>query len=176
MAAELDRPPPEGTVQVMCEVKARWLATALGNLVGHAADERGRGAAFLFAGLERVERKLEGGVALRGHAHDVRAVGAREPVDGDVERGGDDMAALMVRVVAGDLGAAGRMDVERLGAHRPEGVLEQARDMAEKLGRNACCHDGSFLRGRASARREAVDDGLAVGGGRARRRGWFHSA
>lgn len=62
-----------------CEVKARWLATALGNLVGHATNERGRGAAFLFAGLERVERKLEGGIALRGHAHDVRAVGAREP-------------------------------------------------------------------------------------------------
>ena len=99
--------------------------------MGHASHERCRGAALLGTRLERVELKLEGGVALGGHAHGAGAVGAREAVHGDVERRRDDVAALVVRVVAGDLGASRGVNVEGLAAQRAKGVLEELRDVLE---------------------------------------------
>ena len=93
--------------------------------MGHAAHEARGGSLLVLGDVECVEPDLDEGVALGGDAHGVSAVGACETVDRHVERGGDDVATLVVRVVARNLGATGRVDMEEaLVANGAEGVFE----------------------------------------------------
>ena len=96
------------------EVEALGLNVQSSDFVGHAADEA-RGRALLGRlNIQRVERDLKGGVALIGNA-DLVGVGCHgDAVNGDIERAGDDVATLVVGVVATDLGTAGRVHVEHL--------------------------------------------------------------
>ena len=93
-----------GDVAAHREIKAARTDAGRGcDLVGHAAHETCGGAALVFARVGAHEVELEGGVALRGHAHERVGARAGDGVRGDVERAGDDAAALVVGVVAGDL-------------------------------------------------------------------------
>ena len=56
------------------------------------------------------------------------------------------MATLVVRVVAGDLGATGCVDVEDApAANGAEGVFEWLGEVREELGTDAVAHGWSFL-------------------------------
>ena len=93
--------------------------------MGHAAHEARGGALLVLGDVKRVELDLDEGVALGGDAYGVGAVGAGKTVDRHVERGGDDVAALVVRVVARNLGATGCVDMEDAPvANGAEGVFE----------------------------------------------------
>ena len=104
------------------------------DLVGHAADEACGRALLGLLNIQRVERDLKGGVALVGNA-DLVGVGCHgDAVDGDIERAGDNVAALVVGVVAADLGAAGRVHVEHLAvADGAKLLLKQLGERGERL-------------------------------------------
>ena len=116
------------------KVEAAGLNAQGCDLVGHAADEA-RGRALLgLLNIQRVERNLKAGVALVGNA-DLVGVGCHgNAVDGDIERAGDNVAALVVGVVATDLGAAGRVHVEHLAvADGAKLFLKQLSECGERL-------------------------------------------
>ena len=116
------------------KVEALGLNAQCCDLVRHAADET-RGRALLgLLNIQRVERDLKGGVALVGNA-DLVGVGCHgNAVDGDIERAGDNVAALVVGVVAADLGAAGRVHVEHLAvADGAKLLLKQLGERGERL-------------------------------------------
>ena len=96
------------------EVKALGLNTKRCDLVGHAADEA-RGRALLgLLNIQRVERDLKRRIALVGNANLVGVGCHGDAVNGDIERAGDNVAALVVGVIAADLGTARRVHVEHL--------------------------------------------------------------
>lgn len=106
------------------EIKARRRAPGLGQLERHAADQRGSGLALVLAygqvaQVDLYQRKV--GV---DYAHHVGAVGNGHAVHGDIERAGNNVAPLMVGMVAGDFRAAGRVDRQDLCV---------GRDLAERL-------------------------------------------
>lgn len=106
------------------EIKARRRAPGLGQLERHAADQRGSGLALVLAygqvaQVDLYQRKV--GV---DYAHHVGAVGNGHAVHGDIERTGNNVAPLMVGMVAGDFRAAGRVDRQDLCV---------GRDLAERL-------------------------------------------
>ena len=84
------------------------------NLVGHTAHEACGRALLGLLNTQRVERNLKRGVALVDNA-DLVGVGCHgDAVDGYIERSGDNVAALMIGVIAADLGTPGRVHVEHL--------------------------------------------------------------
>ena len=115
------------------------------NLVGHAADETCGRALLGLLDIQRVERDLKGGVALIGNADLVGVSCHGDAVDSDIERAGDNVAALVVGVVATDLGTAGRVHVEHLA------VADGAKLLLEQLGERGEClivgggHGSPFL-------------------------------
>ena len=100
-AADDERPPPAGTVLVTC-----------------AVNQRHGGVDLVIAGIGAREVDLEGLAPFALDTRDQVVALLERADDGAVECGGDDMPALMVGVVAGDLGTAGRDDLEQL-AHIP---------------------------------------------------------
>lgn len=82
--------------------------------MGHTAHEACGRALLGLLNIQRVERDLKGRVALIGNA-DLVGVGCHgDAVDSDIERASDNVATLVVGVVAADLGTAGRVHVEHL--------------------------------------------------------------
>ena len=127
------------------EVEALGLNAKGCNLVGHAADEACGRALLGLLNIQRVEGNLKGGVALIGNA-DLVGVGCHgDAVNGDIERAGDDVATLVVGVVATDLGTPGRVHVEHLA------VADGAKLLLKQLGERGEClfvgggHMGPFL-------------------------------
>ena len=116
------------------EVEALGLNAQSSDFVGHAADEARRRALLGLLNTQRVERDLKRGIALVGDA-DLVGVGCHgDAVDSDIERAGDDVAALVVGVVATDLGAAGRVHIEHLAiADGPKLLLKQLGERGECL-------------------------------------------
>ena len=115
------------------------------DFVGHAADETCGRALLGLLNIQRVERDLKGGVALIGDADLVGAGRHGDAVNGDIERAGDNVAALVVGVVAADLGTAGRVHVEHLA------VADGAKLLLKQLGERGEClfvgggHGSPFL-------------------------------
>ena len=127
------------------EVEALGLNAKSCDLVGHAADEA-RGRALLsLLNIQRVERDLKRGITLVGDANLVGVGRHGYAVNGDIERAGDDVAALVVGVVAADLGTAGRVHVEHLA------VADGAKLLLKQLGERGEClfvgggHGSPFL-------------------------------
>ena len=127
------------------EIKALGHDAQSSDFVGHAADEA-CGRAFLgLLNIQRVERDLKGGVALVGNADLVGVSCHGDAVDSDIERAGDNVAALVVGVVATDLGTAGRVHVEHLA------VADGAKLLLKQLGERGEClivgggHGSPFL-------------------------------
>jgi len=162
------------------KVKAGGRAADGGDLVGHATHEGLGGPEFVLANGEAIERDGEGGEAIVGDADLVGAVRHGDAVHRDVERARDHVAALVVGVVAGDLGATRRVHVEDagVGVDGAELVLEE-RAGAVEAGLVGDGGHGRFLSllsamaGVAAVRWGAVRSGAApVGfsGGRSDRR------
>ena len=82
--------------------------------MGHTTNEACGRALLGLLNIQRVERDLKGGVALIGNANLVGVGRYGDAVDSDIERAGDNVAALVIGVVATDLGTAGRVHVEHL--------------------------------------------------------------
>ena len=96
------------------KVEALGLNAQSSDFVGHAADEA-RGRALLgLLNIQRVECDLKRRIALVGDANLVGIGCHGDAVDSDIERAGDNVATLVVGVVAADLGTAGRVHVEHL--------------------------------------------------------------
>ena len=127
------------------EVEALGLNAQSSDFVCHAADEA-RGRALLgLLNIQRVERDLKRGIALVGNA-DLVGIGCHgDAVNSDIERTGDNVAALVVGVVAADLGAAGRVYIEHLA------VADGAKLLLKQLGERGEClfvgggHGSPFL-------------------------------
>ena len=113
--------------------------------MGHAADEACGRALLGLLNIQRVERDLKGGVALIGNADLVGVGRYGDAVNGDIERAGDDVAALVVGVVATDLGTAGRVHIEHLA------IADGAKLLLKQLGERGEClfvgggHGSPFL-------------------------------
>ena len=115
------------------------------DFVGHAADEA-RGRALLgLLNIQRVEHDFKRRIALVGDANLVGVGCHGDAVNGDIERAGDNVAALVVGVVAADLGTAGRVHIEHLA------VADGAKLLLKQLGERGEClfvgggHGGPFL-------------------------------
>ena len=113
--------------------------------MGHAAYEA-RGRALLgLLNIQRVERDLKRGIALVGNANLVGVGRHGDAVDSDIERAGDNVAALVVGVVATDLGTAGRVHIEHLA------IADGAKLLLKQLGERGEClfvgggHGGPFF-------------------------------
>ena len=113
--------------------------------MGHAADEA-RGRALLGRlNIQCVERDLKRRIALVGDTNLVGVGCHGDAVNGDIERAGDNVATLVVGVVATDLGTAGRVHIEHLA------VADGAKLLLEQLGERGEClfvgggHGGPFL-------------------------------
>ena len=121
------------------------LNTQGSDFVGHAAYEACGRALLGLLNIQRVECDLKGGVALVGYANLVGIGCHGDAVDGDIERAGDNVAALVVGVVAADLGTAGRVHVEHLA------VADGAKLLLKQLGERGEClfvgggHGSPFL-------------------------------
>ena len=99
-----------------------------------AADQGGGAVALLLLGLElRQVDDVDARVALGLEPDDVVVVGAGDGDDVLVDRGADDLAALVVRVVAADLGAPRRGEEVDVLGRRIE-VAEQVDEAEEALG------------------------------------------
>ena len=127
------------------EVEALGLNTKRCDLVGHTTHEA-CGRAFLgLLNIQRVERDLKRRIALVGDANLVGVGCHGDAVNGDIERAGDNVATLVVGVVAADLGTAGRVHVEHLA------VADGAKLLLKQLGECGEClfvgggHGGPFL-------------------------------
>ena len=116
------------------KVEALGLNAKRCDLVGHTAHEACGRALLGLLNIQRVERDLKGGVALIGNADLVGVGRYGDAVDSDIERAGDDVAALVVGVVATDLGAAGRVHIEHLAvADGAKLLLKQLGELGECL-------------------------------------------
>lgn len=115
------------------------------NLVGHAAHEA-RGRALLGRlNIQRVERDLKRRIALVGDTNLVGVGCHGDAVDSDIERAGDNVATLVVGVVATDLGTAGRVHIEHLAvADGAKLLLKQLGERGERLFVGGG-HGGPFL-------------------------------
>ena len=127
------------------EVEALGLNTKCYDLVGHTAHEACGRALLGLLNIQRVERNLKRGVALVGDA-DLVGVGCYgDAVNGDIERASDNVAALVIGVIAADLGTPGRVHVEHLA------VADGAKLLLKQLGEGGEClfvgggHMGPFL-------------------------------
>ena len=127
------------------EVEALGLNAQSSDFVGHAADEA-RGRALLgLLNIQRVEHDFKRRIALVGDANLVGVGCHGDAVNGDIERAGDNVAALVVGVVAADLGTAGRVHVEHLA------VADGAKLLLKQLGERGEClfvgggHGSPFL-------------------------------
>ena len=96
------------------EVEALGLNAQSSDFVGHTAHEACGRALLGRLNIQRVERDLKRGVALVGDADLVGVGRYGDAVDSDIERAGDNVAALVIGVVATDFGTAGRVHVEHL--------------------------------------------------------------
>ncbi len=140
---ELDRrggrqPAARGDGAPHDEVEALGRAAGRGELGGHAARERRGGLALVLAGGEVGEVDLEAAVAHALHAHGIRAVQGAHGLDVRVERAADDVTALVVRVVAGDLRPC-------RDGHGEQGALRRAEPFGEEVDEGrCCCHAHSF--------------------------------
>ena len=92
-------------------VEALHLAAHFGKLGGHASDQGGGGVDFRGHGLQLVQAHLTHGVALGLDADDVGAVGTDGGHGVEVDSAGQHATALVVGVVAGDLGTAGGREI-----------------------------------------------------------------
>ena len=142
------------------KVEALGLNAKRCDLVGHTAHEACGRALLGLLNTQRVERDLKRGIALVGDA-DLVGVGCHgDAVDSDIERAGDDVAALVVGVVATDLGAAGRVHIEHLA------VFDGPKLLLKQLGERGEClfvgggHGSPFLgaHGRVLRRYEYVNN------------------
>ena len=115
------------------------------DLVGHTTNETCGRALLGLLNIQRVECDLKGGVALIGNADPVGVGCHGNAVNGDIERAGDDVAALVVGVVAADFGTAGRVYIEHLA------IADGAKLLLEQLGERGEClfvgggHGSPFL-------------------------------
>ena len=95
--------------------------------------------------IQRVERDLKRRIALVGDANLVGVGCHGDAVNGDIERAGDNVATLVVGVVAADLGTARRVHVEHLA------VADGAKLLLKQLGERGEClfvgggHGSPFL-------------------------------
>ena len=127
------------------EVEAVGLNAKSSDFVGHAADEACGRALLGLLNIQRVERDLKRRIALVGDANLVGVGCHGDAVDSDIERTGDNVATLVVGVVAADLGTAGRVHVEHLA------VADGAKLLLEQLGERGEClfvgggHGSPFL-------------------------------
>ena len=102
--------------------------------MGHTTHEACGRALLGLLNIQRVERDLKRGIALVGNANLVGIGCHGDAIDGDIERAGDDVAALVVGVVAADLGTAGRVHIEHLAiANGAELLLKQLGERGECL-------------------------------------------
>lgn len=113
--------------------------------MGHAAHEACGRALLGLLNIQRVEGNLKRGVALVGDA-DLVGIGCHgDAVDGDIERAGDNVTALVIGVVTADLGTAGRVHIEHLA------IADGAKLLLKQLGERGEClfvgggHEGPFL-------------------------------
>ena len=127
------------------KVEALGLNAQSSDFVGHTAHEACGRALLGLLNIQRVERDLKRGIALVGNA-DLVGIGCHgDAVNGDIERAGDNVATLVVGVVAADLGTAGRVHVEHLA------VADGAKLLLKQLGECGEClfvgggHEGPFL-------------------------------
>ena len=111
-----------GNVARHDEVEALRGATGCRQLGGHPAHEPLGRDLLVRSGLELVERHRDGVEALAREPHLVRSVRRGDTEDGTVEGARDDVATLVVGMVACDLGAGGRLH-----AHEPATVRSVAR-------------------------------------------------
>ena len=115
------------------------------NLVCHAADEACGRALLGLLNIQRVERDLKRRIALVGDANLVGVGCHGDAVDGDIERAGDNVTALVIGVIAADLGTPGRVHVEHLA------VADGAKLLLKQLGEHGEClfvgggHGSPFL-------------------------------
>ena len=115
------------------------------NLVRHAADEACGRALLGLLNIQRVERDLKRRIALVGDANLVGVGCHGNTVNGDIERAGDNVTALVIGVIAADLGTPGRVHVEHLA------VADGAKLLLKQLGERGDClfvgggHGSPFL-------------------------------
>ena len=113
--------------------------------MGHTTHEACGRALLGLLNIQRVERDLKRRIALVGDT-DLVGVGCHgDAVDGDIERAGDNVTALVIGVIAADLGTPGRVYVEHLA------VADGAKLLLEQPGERGEClfvgggHMGPFL-------------------------------
>ena len=115
------------------EVEAVGLNAKGCNFVGHTTHEACGRALLGLLNIQRIERDLKRGIALVGNA-DLVGVGCHgDAVDGDIERAGDNMTALVIGVIAADLGTPGRVHVEHLA------IADGAKLLLKQLGERGEC-------------------------------------
>ena len=113
--------------------------------MGHTAHEACGRALLGLLNIQRVERDLKRRITLVGDANLVGIGRHGNAVNGDIERAGDNVATLVVGVVAADLGAAGRVHIENLA------VADGAKLLLKQLGERGEClfvgggHGSPFL-------------------------------
>ncbi len=127
------------------KVEALGLNAETCDLVGHTAHEACGRALLGLLNIQRVERDLKRRITLVGDANLVGIGRHGNAVNGDIERAGDNVATLVVGVVAADLGAAGRVHIENLA------VADGAKLLLKQLGERGEClfvgggHGSPFL-------------------------------
>ena len=113
--------------------------------MGHTTHEACGRALLGHLNVYRVERDLKRRIALVGDANLVGIGCHGDAVDSDIERAGDNVTALVIGVIAADLGAAGRVHVEHLA------VADGAKLLLKQLGERGEClfvgggHGSPFL-------------------------------
>ena len=127
------------------KVEALGLNAQSSDFVGHTAHEACGRALLGLLNIQRVERDLKRRIALVGDANLVGIGRHGNAVDGDIERAGDNVTALVIGVVAADLGTAGRVHIEHLA------IADGAKLLLKQLGERGEClfvgggHEGPFL-------------------------------